>query len=289
MSSKQKRDLESDGVGEVFRPPTEKLTILEESPKHPNHHEHMARVDVDNPEMAALLNSLRVHGWRKTETIAIFVDGDRYAVSNGRRRVTAVRIVNVELKRAKDPRYPLRPRVIIDDDPALTEAMANEMHATDPPMVRARRYVQLRETMGAGKAAAALGLSIKDANDLALVLSNPSAELQKAVNERRLPSDVAARAAKGGTATVAKVLAKSKDANGKVNGAAAKAAVDEAHVPRAYAMRRPAIVALAEALPERTYDRDEVRAIVARVLGDRDAATEHAWLADTLARAGVAS
>jgi hypothetical protein len=201
----------------------------------------MARVRLDKPEMRALLASLRTHGWRKAVTIAVYRDGERFCVSEGRRRITCLRIENERRKAERDPRGPIRPRVVLDDDPSLTTVMANEMREGDPPMVRARRFVELRETMGAEKAAAAIGETLQNANALALILAAPNRDLHAAVNDMSIPVDVALRATKGGSEAVAKVLAKSKGDGGKVDPKVAKAAAREAVPDRPRA--RPARIA----------------------------------------------
>lgn len=241
MSSGQKRALESDGVGETFQPPADLIQIAEEDPTHPHHHEHMRRVSVDDPDMQALINSFREFGWRKAITMSVYLDGDHYSVSEGRRRLTALRIVNAERKAERPKKIPLRPRVVIDDNPALTTTMANSMRKDDPPLVKARRFIDNRESMGAQAAARAAGfLTIADANACAAILSIPDAALHAAVNSGEVTVDTAARAAKAGGKGVRKVLERSRGADGKVDPRKAKEAAREAAPPRA--KTRPARV-----------------------------------------------
>lgn len=227
MSSNTRKALKSEGGGEYYQPPASEIVIAEEDPKHPHHHEHMARVRPDKPEMVALCNSLREFGWLSSKTIPVYRDGTRYVASDGRRSLTCVRIVNAERDKAKDKRGPIRPRVVLDTDPALTTTLANEMREGDPPMVRARRFVELRETLGTNKAAAALGLSVKDAQDLAVILGTPDAKLHAAVNGKHVAIDTAARAAKKGSATVRKVIEKATSPDGRVDAKVADAASRE--------------------------------------------------------------
>ncbi len=224
--------LQSDGGADVYAPPAHLLVIAEEDPAHPNHHEHMLRVAPDDPENVALLASFREHGWPKSKTIAAWKDGKgagaRFVVSDGRRSLTFVRVENARRKAEKDKRGPIRPRVVLDDDPLLTETIANSMRKDDPPMVKARRFVQLRETMGAGKAAAALGLSLADGNALAEILATPNADLHAAVNARYIPIDVAKRAIGGGSTKVREVIAKATGGDGRIDAGKARAAAREA-------------------------------------------------------------
>jgi hypothetical protein len=234
--------LQSKGGGDVFAPPSDlaKLIIREENPSHPNYHEHMIRVDPNDPENIALARSFRLHGWPDSQNISCWKDGNgddaEYPLSNGRRRLTFVRLENERRTRENDPRGLIRPRVVLDSNPLLTETIANSMHKDDPPMVRARRYVALKASgMSALEAAAALGLDLEHAQHLAAVNGFGGVEavdLQQAVNEKIIPADVAARAVKAGSAAVKKVVEAVKEAKAKApvdkKGKAAKKAARKA-------------------------------------------------------------
>ncbi len=251
MSSGQKNALQSLGVGETFQPPADLLRITEEDPAHPHHAEHMARVRADDPDMLALVASFREFGWRKAVTLAVYLDGDAYAVSDGRRRLTAVRIENARRKAERDKRGPIRPRVVVDDNPALTTTLANAMRKDDPPMVKARRFVENSETMGAQAAARAAGfLTIADANACAAILRVPDAALHAAVNRGEVTVDSAARAAKKGTKAVREVLTRSRLPSGKIDSAKADAAVKEVVPPRPRMRNADEIGEVAAALVE---------------------------------------
>lgn len=224
--------LESKDGGDVFAPPEHKLVIAEEDPSHANHFEHVTRVALDDPDNVALLASLREHGWRRSVTMSVWKDGKgdgaRWVVSNGRRRLTLLRIENARREKEHDTRGPIRPRVVLDDDPQLTEGLTNAMGKKDPPMVIARRFVQGRGSAGAQAAAAALGITLAYGNDLAKILAMPEPALHAAVNARLIPVDVAARAVNGGSAKVREVIEKATGADGKVNTKAAAKAAREA-------------------------------------------------------------
>lgn len=224
--------LESKDGGDVFAPPEHKLVIAEEDSNHANHFEHTARVALDDPDNVALLASLREHGWRRSVTMSVWKDGKgdgaRWVVSNGRRRLTLLRIENARREKEHDTRGPIRPRVVLDDDPQLTEGLTNAMGKADPPMVIARRFVQGRGSAGAQAAAAALGITLAYGNDLAKILAMPEPALHAAVNARLIPVDVAARAVNGGSAKVREVIEKATDADGKVDTKTAARATREA-------------------------------------------------------------
>lgn len=271
MSSGQKRALQSDGVGETFSPPADLIRIVEEDPDHPHHAEHMARVSIDDPDMQALIASMREFSWRKSITMSVYLDGDTYAVSAGRRRLTAVRIVNAERAAAKDKRGPIRPRVVVDDNPALTTTMENSMRKDDPPMVKARRFVDNSATMGAQAAARAAGfLTIAEANACAKILSVPDASFHAAVNAGSITVDTAARAAKAGSAKVREVIAKATGSDGNVDPAKAKAAARAAVPVKVRTRPHPKVLANVEAalgLQHRTDADDAFRNGVLWALG----------------------
>ncbi len=243
MSSGQKRALESDGVGETFQPPADLIRIAEEDPGHPHHAEHMARVAPTDPDMQALVASFREFGWRRSIVMSVYLDGDRYAVSDGRRRLTAVRIENARRKTERDKRGPIRPRVVVDDNPALTTTMTNSMRKDDPPMVKARRFVENSETMGASAAARAAGfLTLAEANACKAILSIPDASLHAAVNSGAVTVDTAARAAKKGGAVVRQVLTRARSSGGgKVTPEGAAKAVMATVAPRAKTKPAPVL------------------------------------------------
>jgi len=270
MSSGQKRALQSDGVGETFSPPADLIRIAEEDPEHPHHGEHMRRVSPDDPDMQVLLASFREFGWRKAITMSVYLDGDVYSVSEGRRRLTALRIVNAERKAAKDKRGPIRPRVVIDDNPALTTTMANSMRKDDPPLVKARRFVENSETMGASAAARAAGfLTLAEANACKAILQIPDASLHAAVNSGAVTVDTAARAAKKGQGTVRKVLTRARaTGDGRVTEKGAREAV-KAEVPKKMKARPAPILLSVEqemrrALPA-TEDPDDTHALMVSI------------------------
>lgn len=286
MSSNTRKLLKSEGGGEYYQPPAEEIVIAEEDPTHPHHHEHMARMRPDDPDNIALCESLREFGWLPSKTIPVYRDGDHYTVSDGRRSLTMTRIVNAERKAAKDRREPIRPRVVLDTDPALTTTIANEMRKGDPPMVRARRFVELRGTLGTNKAAAALGLSVRDAQALAEILGTPNAELHAAVNAAVIPIDTAARAAKKGGATVRAVIAKAKSPSGKIDAKVAEAASKEGP-RRAKTCPARMVVGVSISFLKTTtkapqYTGEEVAALLRWIAGDttsleKEAKFERVW------------
>lgn len=235
MSSKQRQELQSEGGGDAFRPPVHLIRIAEEDPSHPEHEAHMARVSLNDPENMALLESMRLIGWPTGSIVYIYKDGDGYNAADARRRLTFAHIVDAEWKKAKDKRYPMRCHAVMTDDPDTARDIANAHRKEDPPLVRARRYVEKRAEYGwpnikdaAARAAACVGLRLDYANALAACLSLPADQRAK-VNNGELPPDVAARAAKkGGAAAVETIVQTATDpASGKVDGRKAKAAARE--------------------------------------------------------------
>lgn len=284
--ARERETLESTGRSEVHGTPLRKLYIAEDDPNHPNHHEHVARTRIDDPDMIVLLESFRAFGWIISRPAPAYLDGARYCMSDGRRALVAARVVEAEWRaaRPKDKRLvhgDMLARIFVDRDPALTESVANSMRKGDPPLVIARRFVQFRETTGAAKAAAAVGLSLADANNLAAVLANPNAELQKAVNERRVPSDVAARAAKKGSAAVQGVIAKSRDADGKIDGKKAERAVKEGHETRPKARAANLAISFRDEA-ERLGINGQTLAVLRWFAGDNDALAGYAQIAKAL-------
>lgn len=244
--------LQSQGGGDVFAPPDHLLVIAEEDPSHPNHHEHMERVRPDDPENQALLASFREFGWPKAFVIAVHKDGKRFVVSDGRRRLTFVRIENARRKKEKDARGPIRPRIVLDDEPLVTEGMANAHRKLDPPLVIGRRFREQRDSLGsAGKAAALLGISLAEGNALDEILKCPNPDLHLAVNRRQIAVDVALRAVKAGSDAVRKVLAKARGTDGKVDAKAAKAAVKTEVAARPKARPAKELEAVEQALRAR--------------------------------------
>lgn len=279
MSKTQRDALGSEGSGECFRPDPARLHIAEDDPKHPNHAAHALRVAEDDPENVALYESMLLNGWARGSVIAIYSDGGRYVVAAGRRRLTVLRRVNVELKRLRKP--PIRPYAVITDDPAVTEAAENANRKDDPPLVKARRYVELREEMAAARAAALLGMRLDYANALALCLSLP-ADIRAKVNSGEMPPDVAARVAKKeGSNGVAKIAAAAKDTNGKVDpGKARAAAKDVAKRPKA--VSRPVVLAMADVIVKRGRDTfggpENIAALIRYLSGDREQVNGRPWL-----------
>lgn len=287
-----KEALQSKGGADVYAVPDHLIVIAEEDPKHANHSEHMLRVEPTDPDNVALLASLNTHGWLKSHTIAVYKDGKRFVVSNGRRGLTFTRIENARRKKDKDPRGPIRPRVVLDDDPLLTETIANSMRKDDPPMVKARRFVQLRDGgMGAQKAAAALGLSLANGNALALILSAPNPAMHAAVNSKSVAVDVALRATKAGSEAVAKVLDAATGDDGKVDGEKAKTAVKDATTARVRSVNRATVAAMSTILIGRgghTISSHNAGALLAYLNGDREQTNGNEWLARLTADAETA-
>lgn len=286
MSKTQRDALDSEGSGECFRPNPDRLHIVEDDPNHPNHHAHMLRVSADDPENIATYESLLLNGWARGSVLAIYSDGTRYVIADGRRRLTVLRRVNEELKRQK--KKPIRPYAVITDDPGKTEAALNSGRKDDPPLVKARRFVELREEIGAPAAAALLCMRLDYANALAQCLTLP-ADIRAKVNSGEMPPDVAARAAKkGGTGAVVGIVGAATDpASGKVDPAKVKAAAKD--MPkRPKAIARPVVMAMVKVIEERGFAGREMHGDMAEhfsafaryILGDREQVNGRRWLLD---------
>jgi hypothetical protein len=127
----------------------------------------------------------------------------------------------------------------------------NANRKDDPPLVKARRYVELREEIGATQAAALLAMRLDYANALAVCLTLP-ADIRAKVNIGELPPDVAARQAKnGGSAAVAKVVDAAKGEGGKVDPVRARAAAKD--MPKRPKARSSSILASVEDEVRRAY------------------------------------
>lgn len=215
------------GNRECYPLDVDRLVIEEDDPTHPEHAHHVWRTSLDRPKMQDLLASIREHG---TEGVArpiiVYLDGKVPKVAEGRRTVTAIRIVNAERKAARPKLPPLKVLGITTKDPSLARDLGGVGREEDPPMVLARRY---RKALDAGEtpsaAAARTAGNLAYANVLLKCLSLPD-DVQAAINRGEIAPDVAVRAARnGGGAAAAAVVEDAKDpTTGKVDGEKAKAA-----------------------------------------------------------------
>lgn len=286
-----KEALGSKGGTDVYCPEDDKvLVIAEEDPRHPGHHDHMVRVDPEDPENKVLLASLRANGYIATETMAAFKDGERFVVRKGRRRLTFLRIVNKERLSRGQP--PLRPTVILTKDPLLTDSVSNAMAKSDMPLVVGRRFMDLKASVGASRAAAAEGVTVAYANMLEKIIACPVPELHEAVNRRLVAVDVAARVVGQGTGSVKRLLAAISGKGSKKRASEAARAERPAQLK---SMRSTTVMALAKEFdsleedPDLLWTNREVASLLRRVGGDDKAIPQKSTLNGLVERACKAS
>ncbi len=253
-----------------------KLYSPRSEPDHPEHASWLERTDPANPEYQVLLGLMRANGTHEGQPIIVYSDGGRICVAEGDRRMACANALIAERKAAGN-RGPITLRALTTKDPVLARNLGNAGRSEDTPLALARRFRASAEALGAGVAAASMGMRLDYAQMLVKCLSL-DADLQARVNRRELPPDVAVRAAKvGGSAAVREVVAKATDAAGKVEPRAARRAAREASPPRARSLPRAKVVAIVDALanvraPQHPhaplYSCRDVRALLEHVLGD---------------------
>ena len=222
MASETGKQIGAVGRTDTFLLHPEKIVIREEDPKHPDHAFHMARVNPDNPAFQKLLASMREIGWQTGSAAFCYFDGkgaDKVAVAaTAKRRITAARTVNAERAAAgkTKPEDILVVPVVPTSDPVMAQNIENSLREDDPPLVRARRFLAARDTMGAVRAAASVGFSLAEANQ-AVEMLKAEPELQKLVNEKVVPLDVGVRITKKGREAAAEQLNAARDETGKVD------------------------------------------------------------------------
>ncbi len=194
-------------------------------PKHEEHDNWLSRTDPNDPEMAALLTSMRENGTDEGTPIIVYSDGGKTCIAAGDRRTAACLIVNRERKANRQP--PLLLRALTTKDPVAARALENACRKEDPPLVLARRYRTNAATMGEAAAAAACGLTLAYANALVACLALP-ADIQAKVNAREIPPDVAARMGKAGSEKAREIVKESTGADGKVDEKKARKAAQTA-------------------------------------------------------------
>lgn len=273
--------MESRGGTDVFCPTVKRsasFLIDEEDPGHPGHHDHMIRVDPDDPDNVRLYESIDAFGFMREFPIVILQEkikkGNKETVVDrvraGRRRLTVLRRVNKA--RIAKKLEPHRPAVIFTDDPVVADSVSNASKP-DPPLVRGRRFMLAAKSLGDGPAAAAEHLELSYAHKLAKIIRCPVPDLHDAVNRLLVPVDTAARAVDQGSVAVARILAASKNADGKVNPQKAKAAVKEAHEPKPKAKSADQHRAVADVVSKEgkgapRWEGQEVAALVRWLGGD---------------------
>lgn len=289
MSSKTGEKIGAIGRRDAWLVNPAELYSPRSDPKHPEHESWKARTDPNDPDMIALVTSMRENGTDEGTPIVVYSEGGRTCIACGDRRHAAVNIVNRERRTKKEAALPLR--ALTTKDPVAARNLENACRKDDAPMWLARRYRASKEAMGDAVAAASMGLTLSYANALLVCLSLP-ADIQAKVNSRELPPDVAARVAKkGGAEAVAKVAESAKDASGKVDPGKARAAAKD--MPKRHkAVNRDVAMAMANeiATHEINFEPTDVAALVLLLLGDRSQADGKArrWLADMHERALVA-
>lgn len=223
MGSDQAKKLGADGRMDAMRFFPQNLYSPRSDPKHPDHGDWLNRTDPQDPEMVLLLASMRAHGTDEGAPVLVYSDGGRTCIAEGDRRQAACKIVNAERKTKRE--QPHRLRALTTADPILARALGNACRRGDPPMVIARR---LRANMGAlatdpdrpetglSQAAAACGVTLRDARMLIRCLSLP-AEIQAKIGAREdgIPIDVAAGMAKDGSHSAQAVVDAAKNPDGK--------------------------------------------------------------------------
>ncbi len=257
------------------------------NPADPEHAQWLERTDPNHPDTIKLLTSMRQLGTMEGEPVIVYCDGGVIKIADGDRRKFCADTVNAEraarFKITKDPEdeSPLLLRYCTTKDPAQARALGNACRRDDPPMVLARRYARLKLTMKPTAAAAAVGLTLKEANEYLRCLELPE-DQQARINARELSVDVAARAAKdNGSAAVEAVIEASKDEEtGRVDPAKARAAVKAVVTPRARGLDRDEIAEVANTLERNKtgLSAKDVVALLRFSIGDKDAVTGHSNL-----------
>ncbi len=203
------------------------LAIAEDDPEHPEHELHKWRTNPDNPKFSALVRDIEkvgLAGMSVAAPVTIYLDGGKPTVGQGRRTISALRIINAKRKPAD--RLPCR--MVSTKDPELARDIGNANRDEDPLLSRARRYVAAYSVDNdKGAAAARNGLSLAQAGVLEKCLALP-AELQRKINRCEIDPEQALRLGKdGGKEAVKKVRAATKP-SGKVD----TAKVREVAAPR---------------------------------------------------------
>jgi hypothetical protein len=204
---------------DAFELRPEDITIEQEGPTHADHGAHMARVSLHNPKFKRLLDSMRAIGW-ETGSVA-FVHRKKGVLgcfaADGKRRITASRIVNKERRAAgRSDDDLITVLAILTDEGDTAESIANSNREDDPILVRARRYLKAKRSLSDVEAAAQNGLTVKEAHQAVQLLS-ADPEMQDLLNGKVIPVDVAIRMLKKGAAAVREQLNAARDESGSVD------------------------------------------------------------------------
>lgn len=192
MASTSRKAYGSTGGTDCMNLDPDSLAIAEDHPEHPEHASHVERTRLDDPDMIALIESIRANGTGEMPPIYVYMDGRTATIAEGRRRKIATSVVVAERKKARDKRSPLTLKAIITKDPVLARNIGNACRKEDPPMVLARRFVEAEQVMDPKAAAASLGLDLARANHLKRALTL-APEVQARINRLEIPIDVALR------------------------------------------------------------------------------------------------
>jgi ParB family chromosome partitioning protein len=168
------------------------FTIITDK-EHPLYDERI-EIPLDEPKLAALVESVYEYGVKKQ--IHVLRDGDKLLVKDGNQRVRAATEANKRRKQSGFDPIQIPFKVVRDaDGESQSEKATMNIHVSSPPMMTARLALRLEKNgRSREQIAVALGCTTTMVENY-LKLFDCAPEVQKAVEERKVPPTVARKLA----------------------------------------------------------------------------------------------